>query len=54
MLRTFNCGIGMVMLAPEREAARLIAGSRAAGIDCFDIGEVLPLKGDQRVRYLPA
>ena len=58
MLRTFNCGIGMVMLVREEVAASLIAASQAAGIPCHDIGSVVSLKTSQqrlkqRVGYLP-
>jgi phosphoribosylformylglycinamidine cyclo-ligase len=53
MLRTFNCGIGMVMLAREDIAAGLIEASQAAGIPCQDIGSVVSRKETQRVEYLP-
>ena len=51
MLRTFNCGIGMVMLAREQDAGALLNASQAAGIDCFDIGVVTQADGQQRVGY---
>ncbi|MDZ4731935.1 MAG: phosphoribosylformylglycinamidine cyclo-ligase [Xanthomonadales bacterium] len=61
MLRTFNCGIGMVMLVREEVAAGLIEASRAAGIACHDIGSVVSRQPGQRpdrrperrVEYLP-
>ena len=53
LLRTFNCGIGMVMVTPADRAADLAAGSRERGIDCFDIGEVVVRAGDSpQVRYV--
>jgi phosphoribosylformylglycinamidine cyclo-ligase len=53
LLRTFNCGIGMVMVAPADRVADLVSGARERGIDCFDIGEVVARAGDSpRVRYV--
>ncbi len=56
MLRTFNCGIGMVMLARDDVAPGLIEASQAAGIPCYDIGSVVSRQpdqaADQRVEYL--
>jgi len=52
MLRTFNCGIGMVMLAPPDEAAALLSQTVELGVPCFDIGEVTSAGGESRVRYL--
>jgi phosphoribosylformylglycinamidine cyclo-ligase len=51
MLRTFNCGVGMVMLAPAGDAKALMAKSTELGISCFDIGEVKPAWGETRVQY---
>jgi phosphoribosylformylglycinamidine cyclo-ligase len=51
MLRTFNCGIGMVMLVPETLAERLIVASRDAGLDCTDIGFVTGSMDSGRVEY---
>jgi phosphoribosylformylglycinamidine cyclo-ligase len=58
MLRTFNCGIGMVMLVDADKAAALVQASNAAGIPCHDIGHVVNLNPgnratQQRVEYLP-
>jgi len=52
MLRTFNCGIGMVVLTPEGDAERVLAGARRLGMDCFAIGRVTPHTGSTRVRYV--
>ncbi len=52
MLRTFNCGIGMVMLASADAAPDLIKASQAAGIACYDIGTVVSRKDGRRVEYL--
>ncbi len=45
MLRTFNCGIGMVMLAEPDAVDPLITDAADLGIDCFDIGEVIASAG---------
>jgi phosphoribosylformylglycinamidine cyclo-ligase len=51
MLRTFNCGIGMVILAAPENADELKKQSAAHGIPCFDIGEVTHQDGWSRVEY---
>lgn len=51
MLRTFNCGIGMVMLAPAERAQDLIDRSAASGIPCCEIGAVTTA-GAKRVEYV--
>jgi phosphoribosylformylglycinamidine cyclo-ligase len=49
MLRTFNLGLGLVVvLAPaDLEPARRAV--RALGVDCWPVGEVVPAPGAQRV-----
>ena len=51
MLRTFNCGIGMVMIAPEIEAGNLLKQAVELDIECFDIGTVTAAGADSLVRY---
>jgi phosphoribosylformylglycinamidine cyclo-ligase len=53
MLRTFNCGVGMVMLASADAAPELAQRAAALGEDCYDIGAVVAQESDARVRYLP-
>jgi phosphoribosylformylglycinamidine cyclo-ligase len=51
MLRTFNCGIGMVLVVAEREAEKILQQSQSMAIDCFDIGTVRSADADSRVLY---
>ena len=46
MWRTFNMGVGMVVIVPARRPAR---SPRAAGIPVWRIGEVVPQSGTRRV-----
>lgn len=55
MLRTFNCGVGMVAVVAPEAAAALIACFEAAGEKVFEIGRVLPNRADEpAVRFAPA
>jgi len=51
MLRTFNCGIGMVMVAAPEHAAELMHLAGAHGIACYDIGEIVASGNAARVEY---
>ena len=49
MLRTFNCGVGMVAFVRQEEGGAAIAALRAAGLAPLRIGEVVARAGEARV-----
>ena len=52
MLRTFNCGIGLIAVAEKERTPEIIAAFEAAGERAFSIGALTPAKGPQPVvRY---
>jgi phosphoribosylformylglycinamidine cyclo-ligase len=51
MLRTFNCGIGMIAVVAPGEAETVIGALRDAGERPVVIGEVVAADADERVRY---
>jgi phosphoribosylformylglycinamidine cyclo-ligase len=50
MFRTFNMGVGMVIVCAESEAAKIKAQVESSGDACYQIGRVT--SGDQRVSYV--
>ena len=51
MWRTFNCGIGFVLLLPEAAVTDAIARLSAQGLPAWDIGMVVEHAGEgERVR----
>jgi phosphoribosylformylglycinamidine cyclo-ligase len=42
MHRTFNCGIGMVMIVPQAEAKAAIDSLGSHGVEAFEIGTIVP------------
>jgi phosphoribosylaminoimidazole synthetase len=53
MLRTFNCGIGMIVVVQERDAKATISTLRKAGENVVVLGHIAPRKGGEpQVRYL--
>jgi phosphoribosylformylglycinamidine cyclo-ligase len=50
MLRTFNCGIGMVVIVAEAEAEGVTTALEAGGEAPVRIGQVIAEKGEARVR----
>lgn len=51
MLRTFNCGIGMVVCVPASQQRKTLEVLTALGETAFVIGEVVAAEGSPRVRY---
>lgn len=51
MLRTFNCGVGFVVVCPPEAAETVGDLTRALGIESTVIGEVARCEGEERVRY---
>ncbi len=51
MLRTFNCGIGMIVCVPSGESKRAIQTLSENGEDARIIGTVEPANDSPRVRY---
>jgi phosphoribosylformylglycinamidine cyclo-ligase len=51
MLRTFNCGIGMVVVAAASQRAEVEAALRRAGEDPILFGEIVLARDDQRVFF---
>jgi phosphoribosylformylglycinamidine cyclo-ligase len=50
MLRTFNCGAGMIVVADPAKAAAVRASLEASGETVFELG-ALEAAGDERVRF---
>jgi phosphoribosylaminoimidazole (AIR) synthetase len=54
MLRTFNCGIGMVAVVEAGEAEAVVQFLDDAGERSYDIGQVLPrADGERSVDWIP-
>ncbi len=54
MLRTFNCGIGMIVILPAAEVDATISELGAVGIPTWPIGMVVEGAGTPTVHYLSA
>ena len=52
MLRTFNCGVGMVLCVPGQDADRACARLREAGETAWPIGHLEVAPGRPSVRFV--
>jgi phosphoribosylformylglycinamidine cyclo-ligase len=50
MWRTFNCGIGFVLIVAADQVASVAAAVTAQGLDHWTIGAVTPADGTERVK----
>jgi len=51
MLRTFNCGIGMVAVADEKDAGHVIEAFQECGDKAVRLGRLVPGDGEAKVVY---
>ena len=51
LLRTFNCGVGMIALAAADQVEKVIAVLKREGENAFPIGTVTTATGENRVTY---
>ncbi|MEJ2624516.1 MAG: phosphoribosylformylglycinamidine cyclo-ligase [Pseudolabrys sp.] len=51
MLRTFNCGIGMIAIASAKDAGAVMQAFKNAGEQAVILGDVVPSDGGERVTY---
>lgn len=49
MRRTFNCGLGMVLIVPEEQAGAVVTAAEALGEEAAVVGRVV--SGEREVRY---
>jgi phosphoribosylformylglycinamidine cyclo-ligase len=51
MLRTFNCGVGMIVVADPAKADAVVAAFRREGETVSRLGEIVAAEGESRVVY---
>jgi len=52
MLRTFNCGVGLILCLPAEQAEAACAWLAEAGEQAWPIGRIEPAAGPAKVRYI--
>ena len=52
MLKTFNCGIGMIVIAEASQADKIKNSLEQAGEKVYNIGKIVERKGDEAVIYI--
>jgi phosphoribosylformylglycinamidine cyclo-ligase len=52
MLRTFNCGVGMVLVTAGKDAAAITSVLRREGETVVQLGEVVAAASGPQVRYI--
>ena len=51
MLRVFNCGIGMIIIVSNTNADKTMRNLKSLKLSSKIIGEIVPLKGNPKVKY---
>lgn len=51
MLKTFNCGVGMILVIPDEEAQNAIDFLSSMGEDAWIIGDIIESSGESSVTY---
>ena len=51
MLRVFNCGVGMAAVVAPAEAAALVRQIKSAGVNSWQLGEIIQRKDNHPVVY---
>jgi phosphoribosylformylglycinamidine cyclo-ligase len=51
MLRTFNCGVGMVVVVAKKDIAAVTSIFQREGETVVQLGEVVPASGSTQIRY---
>tara|TARA_Y100001936_G_scaffold234944_1_gene262607 strand:- start:28 stop:1083 length:1056 start_codon:yes stop_codon:yes gene_type:complete len=51
MLRVFNCGIGMIIIVSKTNADKTMRNLKSLKLSSKIIGEIVPLKGNPKVKY---